>query len=238
MIAAVLFDLDDTLYDQRQWLQGAWSAVAARAVEWGVPDPVRFEAALHAAAEGGTDRGGIIDNALVAIRATGVPVAPLVAAFRAYEPAGLDLYVGVAAALRELAGRVPLGLVSDGDPLVQRAKLVALDVGAYFATVVLSDEYGRAHRKPDRLPFDVALGALGVDPGDAVYVGDRPAKDVAGPVAMGMRAVRVRTGEWRDQPDDPRAWVSVDTVLDAVEFLHAELPPSSTHRVTRVDAIG
>ena len=227
MIAAVLFDLDDTLYDQRQWLDGAWKAVAGRAAEWGVADPVALEAALRAAAADGTDRGGIIDNALVAVQARGVPVAPLVAAFRAHEPTRLDPYPGVAAALLSLARRVPLGLISDGDPIVQRGKLTALDLGAYFTTVVFSDEYGRAHRKPDRLPFQVALGALGVDPGDAVYVGDRPAKDVAGPAAVGMPAIRVRTGEWRDEPDDARAWACVDTVLDAIDVLHADVAAAS-----------
>jgi putative hydrolase of the HAD superfamily len=228
MIAAVLFDLDDTLYDQQQWLNGAWRAVAERAAEWGAPDAIALEAALRAAADDGTDRGGIIDNALLAVQADNVPVAPLVAAFRAHQPTRLDPYPGVAAALLTLADRVPLGLISDGDPLVQRAKLHALGLEPYFTTVVLSDEYGRGHRKPDRLPFDVALGALGIDAGDAVYVGDRPAKDIAGPATVGLRAIRVRTGEWRDQPDDARAWASVDTVLDAIEFLHAELPPTAT----------
>jgi putative hydrolase of the HAD superfamily len=227
VIAAVLFDLDDTLYDQRQWLDGAWKAVAGRAGEWGAADPVALEAALRAAADDGSDRGGIIDNALVAVQASAVPVAPLVAAFRAHEPTRLDPYPGVATALQTLADRVPLGLISDGDPLVQRAKLQALGLGVYFTTLVFSDEYGRAHRKPDPLPFQVAIGALGVDPGDAVYVGDRPAKDVAGPAAVGMRAIRVRTGEWCDLPDDARGWASVDTVLDAIEILHAELPPVS-----------
>jgi putative hydrolase of the HAD superfamily len=238
VIAAVLFDLDDTLYDQRQWLDGAWKAVAVRAGEWGAADPAALEAALRAAADDGTDRGGIIDNALVAVQARGVPVAPLVATFRAHQPARLDPYPGVAAALRTLADRVPLGLISDGDPVVQRAKLGALDLEPYFTTVVFSDEYGRAHRKPDRLPFQVALGALGVDPGDAVYVGDRPAKDIAGPAAVGMPAIRVRTGEWRDQPDDARAWASVDTVLDAIEILHIELPPATAVNADRATRAG
>jgi hypothetical protein len=57
----------------------------------------------------------------------------------------------------------------------------------------------------------------------AVFVGDRPAKDVAGPVALGMRAVRVRTSERRTVPDDPAAWRSVDGVLDAIRIVGAEL---------------
>jgi len=115
---------------------------------------------------------------------------------------------------------------SDGHPTIQRAKLAALDLGSVFTSVVLSDEHGRAHRKPDPLPFRVALTQLGVEPADAVYIGDRPDKDVAGAVGAGLRAVRVRTGEWSGEPDDPRAWASVATVLDAVELVRRALPPA------------
>ncbi len=236
MITAVLFDLDDTLYDQRQWLDGAWSAVAGRAAAWGVADPVALEAALRAAAEDGTDRGGIIDNALAVVGAPDVPVAPLVAAFRAHAPAHLDPYPGVPAALDRLARRVPLGLISDGDPFVQRAKLAALDLEPCFTAVVFSDEHGRARRKPDPLPFRLALDALDVVARDAVYVGDRPVKDVAGPATIGLPAIRVRTGEWRDQPDDPRAWASVATVLDAIGLLEADLAPDGSLTGASVDA--
>jgi putative hydrolase of the HAD superfamily len=221
-IDAVLFDLDDTLYDQQRWLDGAWHAVAARAAEWGV-DPTAFERALRVVAQLGSDRGGIIDQALALVGAQDVPARPLVAAFRAYQPVRLDAYPGVPAALERLSERVPLGLVTDGDPSGQRAKLAALGLGRHFATVVFSDEHGRAHRKPDPLPFRLALAALGTRPHAAVYIGDRPAKDVAGPTAAGMRAIRVRTGEWRHEPDDPRALATVDTAVDAIDLVEASL---------------
>jgi putative hydrolase of the HAD superfamily len=226
MIAAVLFDLDDTLYDQRQWLDGAWQAVAARAAIDGV-DRDRLEDALRDLAADGSDRGHIIDRALARLDQTSISVPALVAAFRSHSPAQLDPYAGVLDALADLQARVPLGLISDGDPVIQQAKLDALGLRPFFASVVFSDDHGRAHRKPDPLPFRVALTELGVDATDAVYVGDRPAKDVAGAVGAGLRAVRVRTGEWRDDPDDPRGWATVDTVIDAVELLQRELPPAS-----------
>jgi ribonucleotide monophosphatase NagD (HAD superfamily) len=39
-----------------------------------------------------------------------------------------------------------------------------------------------------------------------VHVGDRPAKDVRGAAAAGLRAIRVRTGEYAALPDDPAPW--------------------------------
>jgi putative hydrolase of the HAD superfamily len=219
MIGAVLFDLDDTLYPQATWLDGAWDAVAARATEMGVRE-APFADALRTIAAQGTDQGRIIDRALAWCGAPDVPVAPLVEAFRSYAPEQLEPYPGVREGLAKLARRVPLGIVTDGDPLVQHAKLRAL--GFDTMVVVCSDELGREHRKPDPAPFERALEALGVDATEAVFVGDRPEKDVAGAIAVGMRAVRVRTGEYAARPDDPTPWASVANTANAIALLCAE----------------
>ncbi len=86
-----------------------------------------------------------------------------------------------------------------------------------------SDEHGRDRRKPDPLPFRVAVDLLGVAPESIVYVGDRPAKDVAGASRAGFAAIRVRTGEWASAPDDPRAWASLPTAADAIDLVSATL---------------
>jgi putative hydrolase of the HAD superfamily len=227
VIGALLFDLDDTLYPQREWLDGAWDAVAEHATAWDV-DRAGLGRALRSIAALGSDRGGIVDRALRLVGRADVPVAPLVETFRHYAPARLEPYPGVPETLDELARAVPLGLVSDGYPAGQRAKLAALGLTSAFSAIVWSDELGRDHRKPDPLPFHVALRELGVEPADAIYIGDRPAKDVGGAVAAGLRAVRVRTGEWHEEPDDPRAWASVPAVPDAADlvqgFVRSRLP--------------
>ena len=58
-------------------------------------------------------------------------------------------------------------------------------------------------------------------PADVVHVGDRPAKDVAGATAVGMRCLRVRTGEYADTPDPAGLvpWKSAGSFLAAVELL-------------------
>jgi len=221
VIAAVLFDLDDTLYDQQRWLAPAWSAVAAAATRCGV-DGGALERALVAIAAEGSDRGRIIDRALARVGAPhDVPIAPLLAAFRSSVPRRLAPYRGVREALRLVRAEVPIGLVSDGDVAIQRAKLRCLGLDDAFDVVVLSDELGRERRKPHPAPFRVALAALRVPARHAVHVGDRPDKDVQGAVAVGMRAIRVRTGEYRAMPDDPVPWRSAGDVAEAVAIVLA-----------------
>jgi UDP-N-acetylglucosamine 2-epimerase (non-hydrolysing) len=217
-IEAVLFDLDDTLYPQQRWLDGAWSAVAMVAARDGL-DPGGFRRALAAIADEDSAGGRIIDRALARVGAAHLPVAPLVAAFRSFRPRALPTYPGVTEALESLRARVPIGLVSDGDPAIQRAKLEALKLCDAFDVVVLSDELGRECRKPNRAPFDVALAKLGVEPRHAAYIGDSPFKDVAGATWAGLRVVRVRTGEYADRADGAGRWQIAPGVVEAIEML-------------------
>jgi putative hydrolase of the HAD superfamily len=203
-LAAVLFDLDDTLFDQSTWLEGAWRGVAEAARPLGVPGEEFRRALVEIAAEG-TARGGIIDRALVRVGRTDVAVGPLVDAFRSHRPATLPTFPGAGDLLCRLRGRLGLGLVTDGDPCIQRAKLEAIGLAGCFDVIVFSDELGREFRKPHAAPFRLALHGLGVDPSQAAFVGDHPVKDIDGARSVGMTTVRVRTGEYRSSEGEAPA---------------------------------
>lgn len=194
--SAVLFDLDDTLFDQRDWLDGAWAAVACRAVELcGHPATGLADVLRAVSADGGSAQGGIIDRA-VAQCGLDLAIAPLVEAFRTHRPDRLEPYPGVRDGLARLAAIMPIGIVTDGDCGIQQGKLAALGLGDCLSAVILSDSLGRSRRKPDPAPFRAALDALGAEPAGVVFVGDNPRKDVAGAAALGMTTIRVRTGEY------------------------------------------
>jgi len=223
VIAAVTVDLDDTLYPQAAFLDGAWEAVADAGCDAGI-DRGRLLAALLAECARGSDRGSIIDRAVAHVGAPAVSVPPLVAAFRTYAPPTLPPYPGALEALARLRALVPVACVTDGDPTIQRAKLGALGLERGFDAVVVSDELGRDRRKPHPAPFLRALDLLGVEAANAVHVGDRPEKDVAGPAAAGMSAIRVRTGEYADAdvpPGCPAPLATVDDVRHAFGLITA-----------------
>ncbi|MFL6136383.1 MAG: HAD family hydrolase [Frankiaceae bacterium] len=225
-VAAVTLDLDDTLYPQADYLDGAWRAVA-RAAGLPLAASVRLHEALVAIAAEGSDRGGIINRALGAAGLDAALAPGLVSAFRQHAPQRLWLYPGAREALAMLRAVVPVACITDGDPAVQRAKLSALGLDEAFDAVVISDEHGRAHRKPDPLPFRLALDALGVQPGAAVHIGDRHGKDVVGAVGVGMRAIRVLTGEYAHLPhprDGMDAWATCTDVVAATALVMKWLP--------------
>ncbi len=222
-VGAVLFDLDDTLVPQAPWLAGAFAAVASEVeAATGVPATRALDALLAHAARGSA-RGGIIDAAVASLGLT-VPVAPLVDTFRAYRAARLDPFPGARAVVARLRSTVPVGLVTDGDPGIQRAKLAASGLDGAFDVVVCSDELGRAYRKPHPLPYRSALRVLGVGAEDTVFVGDRPDTDLVGAAALGMATVRVTTGEYARSPDVVPPTATVPHVRMVAELLALPAP--------------
>lgn len=75
-----------------------------------------------------------------------------------------------------------LGALSNGNADVRRVGL-----GGYFDFALSADVLGVG--KPDVAAFGAALGRAGVQPQQAVHVGDHPRDDIGGAQAAGMHAV-------------------------------------------------
>jgi putative hydrolase of the HAD superfamily len=116
---------------------------------------------------------------------------------------------GLVEVLDELARRgVALGIVSD---YPATRKLAALGLDGRFDVVVTAQDPRVQAFKPNPRGILVALAALGVAPGDALYVGDRPEVDAAAAAAAGVRCVLVGQKDRKTGGHD-RAGVALATV--------------------------
>lgn len=98
---------------------------------------------------------------------------------------------GAHQALRALrAAGVATAVVSNFDQRL-RGILAELELAALLDLVWLPSDAGVA--KPDPAIFASAVGALGVAPQRALFVGDDAVRDLAGARAAGLRAVDVRS---------------------------------------------
>jgi len=103
-----------------------------------------------------------------------------------YEP--LCLFDGVKETLVELMRSYELGVITNWESEdEQRRKVEHLGLQANFRYFIVSDSAG--FEKPDPRIFEYACGLAGVEPREAVFVGDRLDVDIAGAKAAGMRAV-------------------------------------------------
>ena len=89
--------------------------------------------------------------------------------------------------LASLAQNHQLALISNHTNLIQLKKVVALDLQQYFQVILTSEEAGV--EKPDRAIFDIALRSLGVPAPQALMVGDDLESDYQGARAAGLQAV-------------------------------------------------
>jgi putative hydrolase of the HAD superfamily len=191
-VKAVLFDLDDTLYPERTFVESGFRAVS------------RFLATRHDLQEDrvaarmleildAEGRGKVFDRVLEeAGLLSEWRVRLLLHVYRTHRPT-ISLFEDVVPSLTKLRERgVWLGIVTDGMASVQRRKMSALGIERYVDVVVCSDELGPEGWKPSPVAFQAALELLEIAPEEAAYVGDNVLKDFAGPNRLGMLSVVIR----------------------------------------------
>jgi len=190
MLVCVAFDLDDTLYLERDYVRSGFEVVGQWAkTNLGVGD---FGARAWKLFELGR-RGDIFD---VALREAGIPhdvetVESLVEIYRQHHPQ-IFLLEDARCCLQWLRPRAKLALVSDGWPCSQRRKIDALSIAGLFDLIVLTAELGPGFAKPHPAAFEKVERQFHVESNRCVYVADNPNKDFLGPKHQGWATVRVR----------------------------------------------
>ncbi|MEI6531162.1 MAG: HAD family hydrolase [bacterium] len=92
-----------------------------------------------------------------------------------------------------------LAIISSRPILGVEEKLAFFDLRRYFSCVIARESVRQI--KPSPLPFFLALTQSGLQPNEALYVGDSPEEDLAGAVAIGIRAYIVdRRGRFPPAP--------------------------------------
>lgn len=186
----IVFDMDDTLYPEADFVRSGHRAVAERVWQDLGAD---IEPELRRRFAAG-QRGDLMSAALASlgIRTSDDYVGRvLVPVYREHAPT-IRSHVETVPVLTELRARGHrLALLSDGWAAVQRRKLAALGLGGFFDKIVITDELGPDAWKPSPVGFQQILSALGVTSTDAIYVSDNPLKDFVGPHRLGMRTVRI-----------------------------------------------
>lgn len=188
-IAAVLFDLDQTLLDRDRSLDGFLDA------QWTRHD------ALHGVAQADfkqrfieQDANGLVWKDVVYARLLaefGVDTLEVTDMIQEYLDglgAHACLFDGVLTALQELrAVGLKLGIITNGRTDLQSRIIAASGLDDLMDSVVISGAVGVG--KPDPGIFNIALKEIGLNAGETVFVGDNPIADIAGARALGMGVV-------------------------------------------------
>lgn len=228
MVRAVLFDLDDTLFDHRRSARAALTEV--HRVHGRGTDLDAFEGqhtayleVMHLEVLAG--RIGLDEARRERFRrvfaALGVTLgdADVDAAASAYRSGymvarrALD---GAADLLLAVRPHARIGIVTNNLLDEQRDKLAYCGLGECVDVLIASEDVGVS--KPDRGIFDIALGRMGVTAADAVMVGDSWANDIAGAANAGIRAIWFNPDR-RPAPGTPADVPEIHSLAPAADVL-------------------
>lgn len=183
-LSAVVFDLDDTLYSEKEYVRSGYKTVAKIILQ--VADAEEklwrsFEANLPAIDTVLKDEGIYSDELKERC----------LSAYRNHEP-DIHLYAGVKDMLKKIRGKgIDIGIITDGRPEGQQKKIAALGLKPMVDEIIITDKLGGPNfRKPCGKAFHLMRDLIGSGRYSTMcYVGDNIQKDFIAPEGFGMRCI-------------------------------------------------
>lgn len=192
MITTVVFDLDDTLYDEIEYCKSGFAAVAeflANLPEAAAAERIfatfwkqftagnrtkTFNAVLD-------ELGMDYDDKLIGV---------LIEVYRNHVPK-IALPQDSRDVLCQLSTKYTLALLTDGFLPAQQLKVQALGIEKYFGCIVYTEQLGRNCWKPSPAGFEKLMQSLNATPENMAYVADNEKKDFIAPNKLGFLTIQI-----------------------------------------------
>lgn len=214
---AVIFDLDNTLYNVEQYNCSAFKVIAEYlSKKYDLSEQEIYKRLVNLWSKKTSMYSHLFDE-LLDIFNLGNELGNVIKIFNNY--AGeLKLYPDVFPTLNELKTRnYKLGIITDGDVERQKRKIKILGVDGFFDVIVFTKELGNP--KPSEIPFQQAINELNINPQKSYYIGDNPLIDFEGAKKMGMGTLRVLKGEFRNIPKNKHIGYEIKEIKELLEVL-------------------
>jgi len=203
MITTVVFDLDDTLYDEVEYCRSGFEAVAEFVARPSWPCWHGLEARVTRLPSGrisgafwkqftAGNRTKTFNAALgeLGIRYDDKLIGELIKVYRNHVPK-ITLPQDSRDLLSQLSGKYTLALLTDGFLPAQQLKVQALGIEKYFKCTVYTEQLGREFWKPSPAGFQKLMQTLNARPETIAYVADNEKKDFIAPNKLGFLTIRI-----------------------------------------------
>jgi putative hydrolase of the HAD superfamily len=189
----VVFDLDDTLYLERSYVQSGFRHVGG-VVENRFGLSNFYKTAWKLFVSGA--RSNIFDQSLtyMGIRPHAQLIAELVRIYRNHQP-DISLADDALSCLELLTSNCKLALITDGPVESQENKIRALGLDRWIPLRIVTGVWSAQYSKPHPRAFMTVQRETNSAPGQCIYVADNPAKDFIAPRELGWETVRIRREE-------------------------------------------
>ena len=183
-VEGVLFDLDDTLYSEKEYVRSGFHTVAKL-----FPQIPQCFNKLCAAFERG--QNPVKTVLMEADLFSEESYRQCMSAVEDHHPR-IQLYEGIRELFFELhKKKKSIGIITDGKPKVQRAKIKALGLDTMADEYLITDELAgngdvSEFRRPNDIAFLIMKKRMGIPCRNMAFVGDDREKDFAAPKSLGM----------------------------------------------------
>lgn len=192
MITTVIFDLDDTLYDEVEYCKSGF-AVASDFLA-GLPEMPSAECLFNAFCNqfASGNRTKTFNTALdeLDISYDEKLISQLIMVYRNHVPK-ITLPRESEEVLSRLSRKFTLALLTDGFLPAQELKVQALGLEKYFKCIIYTEQLGREFWKPSPAGFEKLMEAFNARPETMVYVADNEMKDFIAPNRLGFITVQI-----------------------------------------------
>ncbi len=187
----VVFDLDDTLYDEVMFVKSGLREVANF-----LQDEKYYRFMIELFEREGS---GTVFNKMIEKFDLNIPLQKLIEIYRFHKP-NITL-PPQSIELLEYAKKFKTALISDGHYIMQRNKFDALGLERFVDYPVFTDFYHT--RKPECKPYEMVMRRY-AEESRFVYISDNPKKDFIAPKMLGWIGIRYKNpvGIYKDIPND------------------------------------
>jgi putative hydrolase of the HAD superfamily len=192
----LVFDLDDTLYEEITYVKSSFRAVAnylAKKFNLSVNDI--YQELIKVLEQKG--RGNVFNEVLLNFHIfSKTEVKNCLTVYRKNQP---DIKLSKDAKdCLERFNSFPKYLVTDGNKIVQTVKIKTLGLDYYFKKTIPSHNFGKLRAKPSTYIFYKILDWEQAKPEELVYIGDNPNKDFINLKKEGFKTLRVLKGNFKN----------------------------------------
>jgi len=217
---AVLFDLDNTLYDAQQYFLGAFNDISKYiSAKHSLHQQEVYKTLVGLWREKTSMYPYLFNDLLTFLHLSQDSLKSIIKIFNDYSGV-IEPYPDVIPTLRALQARnYKLGVVTDGNVERQKRKIELLTLEPFFDAIIYTKEI---ESKPSALPFSRALYKLKVKPSAALYVGDNPLLDFKGAKEAGIKTIRILQGEFAKVPGKEDIDFEIEGPNELLELLEVK----------------
>jgi putative hydrolase of the HAD superfamily len=212
----LVFDLDDTLYDETTYVKSGFKAVAEYlSKEFNLSAKKITEELLEELKNG---RGSIFDAVLKKYNIYSKRlVKKCIVTYRFHTP-NISLSANGKKCLERFKN-YPIYIVTDGNKIVQYKKIKALGVDKKVKHYYITHRYGVHNAKPSPYCFQKICEKEKITANQVVYIADNVSKDFVGIKPLGFKTIQVLTGQYTNikRPREYQAELKINSLDELTE---------------------